>query len=350
MRHDITIANHVIGEGNRCFLIAEIAQAHDGSLGFAHSYIDLAHQSGADAVKFQVHIADAESTLDEQFRVAFSYVDKTRFDYWKRMEFSHEQWAGLKAHAESLGLVFFASAFSLEAVAMLGDLGVEVWKIASGEIDNENLAKAIASFGKPVLISSGMSDVTEILKAGEQFATKGLDVGIFQCTTEYPTPLEHVGLNVIDTIKARFAGPVGLSDHSGSEIPSIAAISRGAHMIEAHLCFDKTQFGPDTASSLTPKQFHRLSEARDAIHTMLSSPVDKRAMATSKTEMRHLFGKSLVLAKPMKRGDRVETNDLTTKKPGTGIAPERASQFVGKTLRRDVSSERLLREDDFMDE
>ena len=209
--------------------------------------------------------------------------------------------------------MFFASAFSTGVkFAILETLALRFGKSRQGR-STTNLANAIGSFGKPVLISSGMSDVTEVLKAGEQFATKGLDVRLFQCTTEYPTPLEHVGLNVIDSIKARFAGPVGSLTINGSEIPSIAAISRGAHMIEAHLCFDKIQFSPDTASSLTPKQFHRLREARDAIHTMLSNPVDKRAMASSKTEMRHLFGKSLVLAKPMKRGDRVETIDLTTK-------------------------------------
>lgn len=348
MTHNISVGNHVIGEGNPCFLIAEIAQAHDGSLGFAHSYIDLASQSGADAVKFQVHIADAESTLDEKFRVHFSRADNTRFDYWKRMEFSRDQWAELKRHAEALGLVFFASPFSVEAVDLLGALDVDLWKVASGEIDNSDLTKAIARFGKPVLISSGMSSVAELLTAAEQYSVAGFEVGVFQCTTEYPTPFERVGLNIIDEIKAQFAGPVGLSDHSGSEIPSIAAISRGAHMIETHLCFNKTQFGPDTTASLTPKQFRRLRKARDVIHSIISHPIDKSSISIEKRDLRRLFGRSLALRKSLPKGSKVAASDLTVKKPGTGIPAELASNLIGRELSRDVPFDRLLNEDDFV--
>lgn len=348
MRHKIEIGAHVIGHGYPGFLIAEIAQAHDGSLGFAHSYIDVAHQAGANAVKFQVHIADAESTHDEEFRVNFSYEDLTRFDYWKRMEFTKDQWAGLKKHAESLGLVFFASVFSLDAAELMQRLDVDLWKISSGEIENAALAEKILSFKKPVLISTGMSTLETALHAAERFSSGGVATGLFQCTTQYPTPFTNIGLNVIDEIYSAFDGPVGLSDHSGSEYPSIAALARGADMIEVHLCFSKGQFGPDTKSSLTPKQFGRLRDARDSIHTMLTTPVDKSLAASEMSVTRFLFTQSLAPRRTLAKGHKVTAEDFTTKKPGTGIPARDLDKYIGRILARDVTPERLFRDDDFV--
>ena len=145
-----------------CFIIGEIAQAHDGSLGTAHAYIDAVAATGADAVKFQTHIASEESSALDTWRVKFSRQDATRYDYWKRMEFTAEQWAGLKQHAEEKGLVFLSSPFSLAAIDLLERLGMAAWKVASGEVTNRLFLDAMIATKKPVLVSSGMSYLAEL--------------------------------------------------------------------------------------------------------------------------------------------------------------------------------------------
>ena len=146
----------------RCLIIGEIAQTHDGSLGTAHAYIDAVANAGADAIKFQTHIAAAESTPGEPWRVKFSRQDATRFEYWRRMEFSQEQWHGLAAHARERGLLFLSSAFSPEAVDLLERVGVPGWKVGAGEVSNLPLLEKMARTGKPVILSSGMSDWAEL--------------------------------------------------------------------------------------------------------------------------------------------------------------------------------------------
>src|SRR5437763_1720168 len=146
----------------RCLIIGEVGQAHNGSLGMAHAFIDAIANAGADAVKFQTHIASAESTAAEPWRIRFSPQDSTRYEYWKRMEFSEEQWLGLKKHADERGLLFLSSPFSVEAVQLLQRVGVPAWKVASGEISNVPLFEALARTELPVLMSTGMSDLSEI--------------------------------------------------------------------------------------------------------------------------------------------------------------------------------------------
>jgi N-acetylneuraminate synthase len=141
---------------SRCQIIGEVAQAHDGSLGAAHAYIDAIAQAGADAVKFQTHIASAESTPAEPWRVRFSYQDASRYDYWKRMEFTEEQWSGLKRHANEKGLLFLSSPFSLQAAKMLMRVGMPAWKVASGEVTNAPLFDFMIATGLPVMLSTGM--------------------------------------------------------------------------------------------------------------------------------------------------------------------------------------------------
>ncbi|MCG8650737.1 MAG: N-acetylneuraminate synthase family protein, partial [Pirellulales bacterium] len=287
-----------IRQNGRPFVIAEVAQAHDGSLGFAHSFIDVAAEAGADAIKFQTHIAAEESTRDEQFRTPFSYEDETRFDYWRRMEFTFEQWQGLAGHAREKDLVFLSSCFSVMAVEWMRRLDVPAWKVGSGEVRTPDLLDAMLDGGEPLLISTGLASEEEISAIADKAGRRGSPFALFQCTSMYPTAIEHVGLNVIDELHQRFGVPVGLSDHSGSIWPGIAAMARGAAMIEVHIAFHERQFGPDTGSSLTPAELARLVEARDAIHTMLSNPVDKEQSLAGNAKTRQLFGKSLALKKP----------------------------------------------------
>lgn len=328
------------------FLIAEVGQAHDGSLGMAHAYIDAVAETGADAVKFQTHIAAAESTLDEPFRVKFSLQDATRYDYWKRMEFTFEQWQGLARHASEKNLVFLSSPFSLQAVEMLNKLEVPAWKIGSGETVSGDLLDAVMDTGKPVLVSTGMSTWSEIDVLVERLKERNLSFALFQCTSKYPVELSEVGLNIIQAIKKRYHCPAGLSDHSGSVFPSLAALAQGANIIEAHIVFDKRMFGPDTPASLIVEDFKLLSQARDAFYAMVSNPVDKNQMAESMQRMRNLFGKSLAPVRDLPRGTVLTKKDLTAKKPASGVPASDLESVVGKRLIRDVYMNRLLRRED----
>ena len=175
------IAHKTLGPGYPCLIIAEIAQAHDGSLGMAHAYIDAAAKAGADAIKFQTHIAEAESTISEPWRVKFSYQDDTRYDYWKRMEFSQEQWAGLAKHANDKGLIFLSSPFSNEAVDLLLQIDTPAWKIASGEVNNSSLFTRILNTKLPILISSGMSSLSELDEVVNLTNSAGVPFALLQC-------------------------------------------------------------------------------------------------------------------------------------------------------------------------
>jgi len=345
----LRLPEHCIGLGMPAFLVAEVGQAHDGSLGLAHAYIDAAADSGVNAVKFQAHIAYTESTLDEPFRVAFSKQDETRYAYWERMEFSHEQWAGLVEHTRQRELDFIVSPFSTEAVEMLLDLNVSAWKVGSGEAVSGELFDALIQTRKPVFCSTGMSSMREIDEIVQRFKNKDIPFAVLQCTSKYPTSFKDVGLNIIDDLQARYDCVVGLSDHTGSVFPSLAAIGRGANIIEAHIVFDKRMFGPDTHASLTPDDFTLLARFRDAFNEMMQHPVDKDTMAESMMAMRGIFGKSLAPVRRLVAGEVLTEDMLTAKKPGGGIPVEEKEQLVGRRLARDVAPDRLLSPQDLED-
>jgi N,N'-diacetyllegionaminate synthase len=327
-------------------IIAEVAQAHDGSLGQAHAFIDAIAESGANAVKFQTHIASAESTPGEPWRIPFSRQDASRYDYWRRMEFTEDQWVGLKRHADDRGLLFLSSPFSTDAVDLLNRVGVWAWKIASGEVSNPEIMSRIATSRRPVLLSTGMSTLAEIDRAVATIRGNGLELTVLQCTSSYPCPPEQVGLNLLAEFRERYSCPVGLSDHSGSIFAGLAATALGADVVEVHVTFSRDMFGPDVPASLTFPELAQLVSGAASIARMMNSPVDKDTMAAELAPMRALFQKSVALRRPLKKGTILSKEDLTAKKPGTGVPANRASEFVGRRLLRDVREDELLSWDD----
>jgi N,N'-diacetyllegionaminate synthase len=326
------------------FLIAEIGQAHEGSLGIAHSYIDALAGTGVDAVKFQMHIAEAESSSFEPFRVKFSYEDETRYDYWKRMEFTPEQWQGLKEHCEEKGLEFICSPFSLAAVNALEKLKVKRYKIGSGEISNLLMLNHIAETGKEVILSSGMSSYGEIDAAVEVFKKSGNKLSILQCTTSYPTKAEDWGLNVIPALKERFGLPVGFSDHSGDIFACLAATAVGAEILEFHVVFDKQMFGPDAKASLTIAECKKLAEGAKQIYTSLHHPADKDNTQRF-TELKGMFEKSLAVNKDLPAGHAISLADLESKKPsGQGYPAADYRSVLGKKLRSPLNKWDFLKD------
>ncbi len=329
------------------FIIAEVGQAHDGSLGILHSYIDAVAKTGVDAIKFQTHIAEAESSEYEPFRVNFSYVDKTRYDYWKRMSFSYSQWVDIKAHCEDVGLEFISSPFSIEAVELLEKLGVNKYKFGSGEITNALMLDVVAQTGKEIILSSGMSSYKELDMAVNTILRHGNELSVLQCTTKYPTQFEDVGLNVLNEMKSRYNGvSIGLSDHSGSIFPSIAAASLGAKLIEAHVTFDRDIFGPDSTSSLTLGEFSQMVEGVRAVSKMLNNPIDK-SISNGSSNLKTVFGKTLAIRGDLSAGHVICVGDLETKKPaGYGIAAAEYAQVIGRKTLKSMTKNDFLKAED----
>ncbi len=334
--------NNIDYSAAHCLTIAEVAQAHDGSLGLAHSYIDAIADAGADAVKFQTHIAAAESTRAEPWRVTFSRQDASRYDYWQRMAFTPDQWAGLKSHADDRGLLFISSPFSIEAVELLTNINVALWKVASGEVNNPILLDKIIRTGLPVLLSSGMSTLDELDKAVEQVKAARCQLAVLQCTSSYPCPPEKVGMNMLGVFRDRFGCDVGLSDHSGTVFPGLAAATLGATVIEVHVTFDRRMFGPDVCASVTIDELAELANGVRFINSMMSCPVDKDVAAGACSDMRSLFNKSVVPSRAIPEGTIITAGDLSLKKPGAGIPVSRFDDVVGCRAKRSFAADELI--------
>ncbi|RTY83285.1 N-acetylneuraminate synthase [Flavobacterium sp. ZB4P23] len=331
---------------SKLYIIAEIGQAHEGSLGILYSYIDAIAQTGVDAVKFQMHIAEAESSVYEPFRVPFALEDSTRFDYWKRMGFSLEQWKGIKQHCDRAGLDFICSPFSNLAVDWLEEIGVDSYKIGSGEVNNFLILEKIALTGKSVILSSGMSSYTELDQTVQFLKDRKVNFSILQCTSAYPTQPEEYGLNVIQELKNRYDVPVGFSDHSAKIETSIAATALGASILEFHVVFDRQLFGPDAKASLTILETKNLVLAVRNISVALSHPIDKNNN-TNFSELKQIFEKSLAVNKKLPKNHVVTFDDLEAKKPkGFGIDAMRFQEIIGKVLNRDLNQWDFLNETD----
>ena len=345
--HD-PVAKPEIGD-RPCTVIAEVSQTHDGSAGMAHAFIDAAATAGADAIKFQTHIASAESTPAEPWRKSFSSQDATRLDYWRRMEFPEAVWAELKAHADERELLFLSSPFSLEAVELLSRVGVAGWKVASGEINNHPQLDVMAKSGLPIMLSTGMSGPEEIDAAVEHVQACGVPLAVLQCTSIYPCPPELVGLNLIPGFRERYGCAVGLSDHSATIYPGIAAAQLGIELLEVHITLSREMFGPDVVASVTSEELRQLVEGVRFVEAMRANPLDKAALPESVTSLRSIFMKSVVTLRDMDAGSVLQASDLGSKKPGSGIPANDLPQLLGRRLARSVKRDQLLHWDDLED-
>ncbi len=332
---------------NQVSVVAEVGSVHDGSFGNAKKLIEVAASCGVDAVKFQTHIAAAETLRDAPMPPYFK--GEPRYDYFERTAFNRDQWKTLKAHCEAHGVEFLSSPFSIEAVELLEDVGVGRYKIPSGEVSNLPLLEVIAQTGKPVLLSSGMSSWAELDEAVNTILRYHDRLTVLQCTSEYPCPYEEAGLNVMLEMRGRYKLPVGLSDHTLTPYASLAAVVLGASVIEKHLTFSRLMYGSDARHSLEPKEFEELVQGIRAIETMLSSRVDKDANALRLKEMKKIFEKSVVSLVEIPQGAVVTADMIGIKKPGTGIPASRIKDVLGKRTKRRIPKDSLIREEDLFD-
>jgi N,N'-diacetyllegionaminate synthase len=320
-------------------IIAEAGMNHDGSLGNAIRMAEVAAECGADAVKFQLHDAAAETTRDAPSPPYFKH--ESRWEYFRRTAFDDQEWGTLKEACDGAGIEFLCSVFSLDALWRLEHLGVQRHKIPSGEGTNLELIRAAAATGKAVLLSSGMSSWAELDAAVE---AAGDNVTVLQCTSAYPTPPERVGLNLLGELRERYGKPVGFSDHSVGPNACLAAVALGATVIEKHFTLSKELYGPDAALALEPYELEELCDGVREIETMLDSPVDKDDVEPF-AEMKEVFEKSVVTTRAIPAGVVIEREMLAAKKPGTGIPAWMMPEVIGRKARVDIAADTVLTED-----
>lgn len=325
------------------YILAEVGSVHDGSFGNAGRLIDVAAECGVNAVKFQTHIAAAETLRDAPMPPYFK--GEPRYEYFERTGFSLEQWKGLKAHCQENGVEFLSSPFSMEAVDLLEEVGVNRYKIPSGEVTNLPMLDLVAQTGKPVLLSSGMSSWIELDEAVNTILRHNDRLTVLQCTSEYPCPYELVGLNVMLEMKERYKLPIGLSDHTLTNYATFAAVTLGASAIEKHLTFSRKMYGSDAKHSLEPDEFRDLVAGVRAIETMLAAKVDKNDIGRFK-RMKEIFEKSLVALVDITPGTVITRSMIGIKKPGTGIASARVNEVIGKRAARPIKADAILISED----
>ncbi len=329
------------------FIIAEVGSVHDGSFGNAKKLIEAAAACGVDAVKFQTHIPEAETLPDAPMPPYFE--SEPRFEYFRRTGFSLDQWQGLKDRCDEHDVVFLSSPFSEEAVDLLESIGVSQYKIPSGEVTNLPMLERIASLGKPVILSSGMSSWDELDRAVAVIQEQNAPLTVLQCTSEYPCPYEQVGLNVMLEMAERYNVPVGLSDHTLTNYAVYAAVTLGAAVIEKHFTFSREMYGSDAQHSLEPNEMADLVQGVRAIEIMMANPVEKDQVARY-VGMKQIFEKSLVAQADIPAGTVLTRELVGIKKPGTGISAARLDEFLGKRVLHNIASGTMFSENDFRDD
>lgn len=314
-------------------LIVEIGNSHEGSLGIAMSFVDMVAEAGAKTVKFQMHLPEYESSVNEPFRIQFSKQDKTRSDYWKRVGFSQEEWLILINYVDKLGLEFLCSPFSVEAAKWLFDTGqMRRWKIGSGEATNFPLLDFLIETDLPILLSTGLVSWQELLDIKKRLDAKNYwnKVTLLHCVSMYPTELENSSLNVIDDLRTLDC-KVGLSDHSGQIAVPLLAFSRGVSTIEIHMTPHKKFFGPDTTASLTPEELALLIKLCDQFSILSKNAGSRDSLFELSRDTASLFRKGIYWKHNLPKDHVVTFDDLAFLKPASFFEAKDYEKILGQT-------------------
>tara|TARA_Y100000590_G_scaffold469585_1_gene658413 strand:- start:1763 stop:2752 length:990 start_codon:yes stop_codon:yes gene_type:complete len=325
-------------------LIAEIGSVHNGSYKKAIKLIELAKSVGADIVKFQMHIAE-EETLKNAPNPSY-FKKESRFNYFKRIEFSVNEWIKLYKFSKKKKIKFMVSPFSIKAIDILEKTGCDYYKIASGEVTNLQLLKKIIKTKKKIFLSSGMSNWKELDQA-VNILKKGKDLVIMQCTSLYPCSHKKVGLNIINQMLKKYKFDIGFSDHTTEITAAISAATIGAKFIEKHLTISRRMYGSDAKNSMEPKEFKELAKNLKNVDEMISFPLNKNNLSDFKNT-RIIFQKSIVSKKKLKKGHKINLSDLDFKKPGDGIYPNMLQLILGKKIKKNISKDYKFKLKDFV--
>ncbi|RJQ17651.1 N-acetylneuraminate synthase [Candidatus Woesearchaeota archaeon] len=326
-----------LGIGKSVFIIVDIGKNHMGNIELAKFLIDKAAEAGVDAVKFQTHVVDDEQRKEH---VISPHYAKPRYEWLKKNTYPLEWWKELAEHAKKKNIIFFSTPMSVAAVDLLEQVGVPLYKVGSGDVTDLFLLEAIGRTGKPVILSSGMSELHEVERAVKTLKIFTDKVVLMHCVSEYPCPPEHLNLRVIQTLQQKFALPVGLSDHVLEFETAYAAVALGAVALEKHLTLDRQLPGPDHKVSLIPSELSLFVRQVRNVEKSLGDGV-KRVLE-GEAKFRPVFHKSIVARVPIKKGTVIEKALLTVKRPGGGFYPHELEKVIGKKAANDIAQDALL--------
>ena len=329
---------------SRVFVIAEAGVNHNGDIEIAKQLIDAASEAGADAVKFQTFQADSlvcRTAKKAEYQLETTDRTETQYDMLKKLELTPQMHRELIEHCLKKNIMFLSTPFDLESIKLLSELGMQIYKIPSGEITNLPYLREIAKQQKKIILSTGMSSMDEVKAAVNVLKNNGTeDITLLHCNTQYPTPISDVNLLAMVKMREETGLPVGYSDHTqGIEVP-IAAAALGAEVIEKHFTLDRKMEGPDHKASLEPQELMQMVVGIRKIESALGSKIKQ----VSESEMPNvaIVRKSIVAAANIKRGEKYTEKNITTKRPATGISPMLWDEIIGKTADRDYKVDEMI--------
>jgi N,N'-diacetyllegionaminate synthase len=345
----VRVGKRMVGEGQPCFLVAEIGINHNGDMDLAHRSIDAAADAGADAVKFQNYHTDdflSDRSLTHDYVSQGKHVVESQFDMFKRCELAPEKLRELRLHCDERSVVFFSTPTSERGVEELIEVGAPLLKNGSDYLVHLPLIRAMAHTGLPTVISTGMATFDDVRDGVEAFrGAGGRDLVLLHCTSSYPTPPEDVHLRKIAALRAAFDCAVGLSDHSDGTVAAIGSVALGACMIEKHFTLDKNLPGPDHRFSADPSEFRVLVESVRALEKSLGS-ADLKPAASEELGRRD-YRLSCVAARELPAGHRLVTADVVFRRPGFGFPPKQLDMLISRELVRNVPHGHVFAPEDF---
>jgi N,N'-diacetyllegionaminate synthase len=331
---------------NKTFIIAEAGVNHNGSIEIAKKMIEVAKQCGADAIKFQTFKAEkviSKYAPKAEYQKQTTGEANSQLEMVKKLELSFDDFIALKEYCDKLNIMFLSTPFDFESIDFLNSLGLEIFKIPSGEITNLPYLEKIGRLRKKIILSTGMADLGEIEDALDILINNGTrreDITVLHCNTEYPTPYEDVNLFAMLTIKEAFKVKVGYSDHTlGIEIP-IAAVALGASIIEKHFTLNKKMKGPDHKASLEPHELKTMITYIRNIEKAFGNGIKKAS--SSELKNKSISRKSIVTSKNVNKGEIFTEDNITVKRPGTGISPMKWYEVLGKVVTKDYKEDDII--------
>ncbi|MFW9938512.1 MAG: N-acetylneuraminate synthase [Candidatus Thorarchaeota archaeon] len=346
---DIQIENKIIGKDSPIFLIAEAGVNHNGDITIAKKLIDLAAKAKVDAIKFQTFITEQlilKTTPKLEYQKNSMHDTEDFYKMLKKYELSRKDFKSLRNYCSEKGLIFLSTPFDKNSVELLEDLGISAYKVGSGDMNNFSLLKLICSKNKPILLSTGMANLKEVKESVDFIRLNKIEkLILFQCTTNYPASYEEINLNVIDTYQKTFPNTIiGFSDHSLGIEASIGAAAKGVKAIEKHFTLDKNMTGPDHKASLNPKELVEWVESIRNLEKSLGS--FEKVPTRSEMDISKIAKKSIISSIYIKTGEKLKEENITTKRPGTGIPANEYYNLIGKKVVRDIPKDTILRWED----
>jgi N,N'-diacetyllegionaminate synthase len=328
------------------FIIAEAGVNHNGSVSLAKKLINVAVEAGADAIKFQTFKTEnlvLKNTQKAEYQKQTTDASESQFDMIKKLELDMETHIGLIAYCKEKDIMFLSTPFDHDSINLLSDLGLQIFKIPSGEITNLPYLRHVGSLGKRVILSTGMSDLSEVRDALNiliNTKTSKDNITVLHANTMYPTPMEDVNLNAMLTMQKEFGVSIGYSDHTlGIEV-DIAAVAMGASVIEKHFTLDKFMKGPDHQASLEPQELRAMVDAIRNTEKALGSSI--KEPSSSESINIDIARKSIVASQSIKKGEKLSSENITTKRPGTGISPMEWDEIIGTFAKKNYRMDDLI--------